>query len=282
MFAVLKIKKLIYFAIIVLVLSFCAVIHSTADDEERELIVLMYHSVLKDTARSGKYIVTPDSLENDIKYLNNRGYKSVLPSDIIAYVYDGKPLPEKPYLITFDDGSYNNLTYVLPILERNDAYALISIVGKYSENFSETDEANPAYSYLRWSDITELIKSGRVEIGNHSYNFHSINKIRTGAKIGLYEDVEEYTNRFSKDTEKTEQLLSANCHMMPKIYTYPYGAYCAQSEEVLAEKGYLMTFICEEGKNKLSSDTECLKLLKRYNRSGNAYTDAFFRKRDIE
>lgn len=280
MFAVIKLRKFIYFMVIIFVLSIFVVIHSKSDNE-RELVVLMYHSVLKDTARSGKYIVTPDSLENDIKYLNSHGYKSVLPSDVMAYVYAGKALPEKPYLLTFDDGSYNNLTYVLPILERNDAYALISIVGKYSEEFSETNEANPAYSYLRWSDITELINSGRVEVGNHSYDFHSIGKTRTGAKIALYEDVDKYIGIFTDDTEKTENLLLKNCGFKPIIYTYPYGAYCKQSEDVLSGRNYKMTFICEEGKNKLTNNPECLRLLKRYNRSGNAYTDAFFRKRNI-
>lgn len=281
MFTVVKLRKIVYFAVIFVALSMLAVIHSRAEGE-KELVVLMYHSVLKDTARSGKYIVTPDSLEEDIRYLDSHGYTSVLPSDIIGYVFYGTPLPEKPYLLTFDDGSYNNLTYVLPILERNDAYALISVVGKYSEKFSATDEANPAYSYLRWKDITELINSGRVEIGNHSYDFHSIDKAHTGAKIGLYEDVQEYKKRFSKDTAKTEQLLYINTHILPDVYTYPYGAYCPQSEEILAEKGYLMTFTCEEGNNVLTNNPECLKLLRRYNRSGNAYTDAFFKKRNIE
>lgn len=281
MFAVIKLRKFIYFAVIIFVLSVFAVIHGEFDDE-RELVVLMYHSVLKDTSRSGKYIVTPDSLESDIKYLNSHGYVSVLPSDIISYVYDGKALPEKPYLITFDDGSYNNLTYVLPILERNDAYALISVVGSYSENFSKTDEANAAYSYLRWSDIDELIESGRVEIGNHSYDFHSITKTRTGAKIARYEDENEYIKRFTDDTEKTENLLENNCGFKPIVYAYPYGAYCKQSETVLDNKGYKMTFTCEEGKNLLSHNPECLKLLKRYNRSGNAYTDVFFLKRNIK
>ncbi len=129
MFYTVKLKKLMYFCVILLVMSFGVIIHSIGNDNGKELVVIMYHSVLKDTARSGKYIVTPDNLENDIKYLAEHGYTSVLPSDIISYVYENKPLPEKPYLITLDDGSYNNLTYVLPILERNNAYALISVVG---------------------------------------------------------------------------------------------------------------------------------------------------------
>ena len=277
MFTVFSLRKIAYYLVIIT----CFVIGAGAihtEEKDAELVVIMYHSILKDTERTGKYIVRPDSLEADIKYLNEHGYKSVAARDLINYSKGEGTIPPKSYLLTFDDGCYNNLTYALPLLEKYNAYAIISIVGKYSEKFSELNEANAAYSYLRWCDINELIKSGRVEIGNHSYDYHDIKDGTIGAKIGKYEKKEEYNKRFYEDMNKTHQLLQSNCGIEPVIYTYPYGAYCEESEKILTDNGYLMTFTCTEGKNYIDKNSESIKLLKRFNRHGNLNTDDFFKK----
>lgn len=137
-----------------------------------ELLILMYHSVLKDPAKTGMYVITPSRLEGDMKYLKERGYETVVTEDLIDHVYYGKQLPEKPVILTFDDGHYNNLAYALPLLEQYDMQAVISVVGKYTERYSENEDKNPAYAYLSWEDIITLVHSGRVEIQNHSYDMH--------------------------------------------------------------------------------------------------------------
>lgn len=242
------------------------------------LPIIMYHSVLKDTSRTGKYIITPQSIEEDLQYLSDRGYKSVTAGQVIAYVENGEPLPPKPYMLTFDDGCYNNLAYVLPILEKYDAYAVVSVVGSYSEKFSDTGEASAAYGYLRWQDISELANSGRVEIGNHSYDMHSVGAGRIGAQRYKGEPLEGYRQKFAADCEKTQQQLRDNCGIEPIIYTYPFGAYCDASQQVLSDMGFKMILTCNEHINTLTEDDRCLRLLGRFNRSGRVDSYSFFEK----
>ncbi len=252
------------------------VIKIYAFPNKKELPIIMYHSILKDKNYTGKYVVTPEKIEEDIKYLKEKGYKSVLPSDLVEYAKGNKILPDKPYMITLDDGAYNNLTYLLPILIKYDECALINIVGKYSETFSESGDTNPQYSYLKWEDIDTLLNSGRIEIGNHSYNCHSQDN-RNGAKIKKYEDKDAYKDMFLKDTKKTEDLLFQNNKIKPIVYAYPFGAYSSESEDVIYEMGYYITLTCEEGINEIS-DLNSLKKLKRFNRSGNITTYEFFKR----
>ncbi len=270
------------FVVFVLVISGSGVVYNLINAEEIvKLPVLMYHSVLKDRSKTGKYVITPERFEDDLIYLSECGYTSVKASDVINYTTIGTNLPKKPYLLTFDDGCYNNLTYILPLLEKYDAYAVISIVGSYSEKFSQSGEANSAYSYLRWEDIKELKESGRVEFANHSYDMHSIGKDRIGSKILINEDEDEYIEKFSQDCMKTQKLLLDNCGVEPVIYTYPFGAYCEESHEYLDENGFIMTLSCTEGINTITRNPECLYLLRRLNRHGNSGSYEFFSKNKI-
>ena len=107
-------------------------------------------------------------------------------------------LPEKPIIITFDDGYYNNLGYAVPLLKKYNMKGVISIVGKYTDAFSETDEANLNYGNLRWKDINELISDGTIEFQNHTYNLHTIGT-RRGAMKKSSESLESYKNVLSND-----------------------------------------------------------------------------------
>lgn len=236
--------------------------------------VIMYHCVLKDTNRAGKYIVTPSEVENDIKYFKSLGYRSVSMAEVINYVENNAELPEKPIMLTFDDGFYNNYGYIVPLLEQYDEHAVFCIVGEYTDKYSEEDIVDLNYSYLRWKDIQELSLNPHVEIASHSYAFHSNTGARNGSKKKKYEDSSEYKRIFREDTEKLQNEFLENDLEPPYIYAYPFGAYSEESFDILENLGFKATFSCNEGMNYLTHDSKCLYLLKRYNRpSGMASAD---------
>lgn len=243
------------------------------------LPVLMYHSVLKDTLRTGKYVITPDKFESDIIYLKNNGYETVSLKQVIRYVYHGEQLPKKPILITFDDGMYNNKEYVLPILEKHDCHAVFAIVGSYTDEYTESNVTNPSYSYLRWCDINELMDSGRIEFASHSYNLHGISASRMGTAKNNSENSLDFISLFHEDTQKMQSVFKANCIFTPFSYAYPLGNFSTESEHVLKKLGFLATFSCVEGMNVITQNNpDCLYLLKRYNRDGREQTQKFFSK----
>ena len=65
--------------------------------------------------------VTPGKFRSDLETVLAMGYTPVLPRELAA----GDALPEKPILITFDDGYLSNYEYAWPILEKYGMVATI-------------------------------------------------------------------------------------------------------------------------------------------------------------
>ena len=142
----------------------------SAVEEGTPLPVLMYHALLRNPNAWNDYVLSPDALEQDLIWLKVHGYSFVLPSQVIGFVQNRNPLPEKPVMITLDDGCLNHLTYLPEILERQDACAFLSVVGEYTE----VDDHHIRYSHCTWNQLGLLHESGLVEIQNHSYNLHGL------------------------------------------------------------------------------------------------------------
>lgn len=246
------------------------------------LPILMYHHVLKDAKRWGPYVVSPDLLEQDLRYLQEHGYQTIVVQDLIDYVYHNRPLPEKPIMITFDDGHYSNMVYAFPLLQQYQSRAVLSIVGKYTDLFTQQEDPNPNYAYLSWPQAGELLQSGVFELQHHSYDLHTINARQEGSKRRKGEGVTEYQRRFLEDTKKLQDRFLEQLDYQPTAYTYPFGSISKESYDVIRELGFYATFSCTDGTNIITHDPDSLYLLKRYLRPAGKSSDRFFQSLSIE
>ncbi|MGN0621503.1 MAG: polysaccharide deacetylase family protein [Porcipelethomonas sp.] len=265
-----------------IMIIFASVITLTGSDKWRALEtecipvpIIMYHSI--HDSRQGDYVVSPETVENDLKYLKDNGYTAVFVEDIVSYVYGKSSLPEKPVVITADDGFYNNITYLLPLLEKYDMKATVSVVGYYSEVVAANDPHVPEYSYMTWDDIKEAIKSGRIEFGNHTYNMHS-GSCRKGCSKLSYETDEEYAEIFTEDIGLMQSLMQINTGITPAVFTYPYGYISEESIPLLKKMGFTAALNCYEKPNYITHDESCLFTLNRYNRPAGISTEEFMKK----
>lgn len=243
--------------------------------------ILMYHSVCNNRRVTTDYRVTPATLESDLAYLRNHGYTAVFVSELIDFAYGGMSLPEKPIVITLDDGYLNNLTEALPLFEKYGMKAVISVVGEFTETFSKTPDRNPLYAYLTWDDIAALDASGIIEIGNHTYAMHELGTRRGCMKISG-ESTEKYTSVLREDVGKLQTALTENAGLTPVTFTYPYGFVSAESLPVIKSLGFRAALTCYEKINRLTGDPEELYSLGRFNRAPGLSTEAFMKKAGIE
>ncbi len=247
----------------------------TSTSPSVKLPIIMYHHILKDSKKWGKYVISPLEFEDDIIYLKKEGYTTIVMKDLIDYVYNKKQLPLKPIMLTFDDGYLSNYEYILPILEKHDCKAVISVVGEFIERNTEECISNTAYSYMNWDQIKELVNSPYIEIQNHSYSMHKISK-RKGAAKKKGESYEQYKNALNDDIGKLQIVMEEKTGYRPTTFTYPYGFSSKESNQILTDMGFLATLSCNTGVNYISRNKEELYDLKRFNRPNGISQYKFF------
>lgn len=234
--------------------------------------VLMYHCIIDDKSKVGDYVITPGMFADDMAYLQEQGYQAVSTYDLINYTDLGVPLPEKPVLITFDDGHYNILKYIAPILEEKNYCALVNVEGSFIEAATAEGVHSSEYAYLTWEDINELCQNGNFEIGNHTHNMHTLNGLRRGSQKMSGETDEQYRDALKDDLGHLQDLLEEYCGVSALTFAYPYGLISDESIPILEEMGFRILLTCYEKPNKVSIAPGETLILNRYNRSGKDST----------
>nr|WP_312578614.1 polysaccharide deacetylase family protein [Sedimentibacter sp.] len=235
------------------------------------LPIIMYHEI--NSKNLGKYIVSPQELEEDIVFLKNSGYTTITIEDLIAFEYNDAKLPEKPIMLTFDDGYYSSYSYILPIFEKYNCKAVISIVGEYVDESTKSEYSN---GYINWSQVKELVDSPYIEIQNHTYAMHELSE-RKGCKIIEGESYDKYKMQILDDVGYLQMLIQEKTGYTPKAFTYPFGITCKECDEILEEMGFMATLSCYSGVNLLSGNIEELYELKRFNRPSGINRANFFK-----
>lgn len=238
------------------------------ETEEVSLPVLLYHNITE-TPKSSMDI-SPENFERNISYLCERGYNTISLSQLEDYVFKGINLPEKPILITFDDGYYSNYEYAFPILKKYNCKAVIFPVGI---TFG-TDEymGRKILRHFGFAEANEMIESGLIEIGSHTFDMHQTEAAenpRMGAVSLSGESDREFAVVFKADCAKYSEEIYANLIKTTSSLSYPYGNHNTVSDVCAKELGINVTFTTEEGINTVVKGIgQSLYNLKRYSIDG--------------
>jgi peptidoglycan/xylan/chitin deacetylase (PgdA/CDA1 family) len=136
---------------------------------EFELPILMYHRALPELPPDdpeGLSTVTTAELEAELAYLRCAGYTTMTVAQMFD-VLDGKlRMPERPIILTFDDGTADHYSYVFPLLRRYGLTASFSIV---------TGTVGQGKEYLTWEQVREMSGAG-MEMLSHTVTHLNLNE----------------------------------------------------------------------------------------------------------
>ena len=244
-----------------------------------KLPVVMYHQLTKSGSKAGKYVLTVEQFENDLKFLKENGYETVTVNQLLAFSKGDGGLPEKPVMITFDDGCETLYAYALPLLEEYGFSAVGFAVGAWTDSYTESDDHNLNYSCLNWAEIKEMCDGGVVDIQSHSFDLHKNTAERSGAQKKKGESFEEYYEFLCSDAVKMKERMVDSIGKAPIAFAYPFGSYSSESAEILNKVGIEIAFTCEERVNIIKkAEPEQLFRLGRYNRPNGISSENFFKK----
>lgn len=169
--------------------------------KKENIRILMYHQVLpQELAYKNDLIVTVENLEEQFKYIKTK-FQTVFFKDLES----AKDLKNK-IILTFDDGYYNNLQYLIPLLEKYQLKATIFIPTEFIQKNINAEER----VYMNFEEIKTL-NSDWVEIALHSHSHRNYSEL-------TIEEAEE-------DLLKNIEILEQNKINFTKALAYPYGKF---------------------------------------------------------
>ncbi len=190
--------------------------------------ILMYHYLSELPADADglrrNLTVVPEMFEAQLQYLKENGYQTVLLRDLYDALALGKPLPEKPIVITVDDGYKDALTHALPLLQKYGFVAEFFVLA--------TPAHYEAEAYMTWADMREMAEAG-MSIQGHGRDHYDLRgrsiEFLVYQVLGIKEAVEAHTAR-------------------PVVFfCYPSGKYDDNVIAVLESAGYLGAVTVEWG-----------------------------------
>ncbi len=252
----------------------------TAVEDTVDLPIIMYHHLSENSNKLGDYTVSPTQLQADLKEISKRGYTPITVEQLCGY-YEGKnDLPQKPILLTFDDGYYSVYVYAYPLLKQYNMPAACFVLGYYAQMYSDGEKQNIAYAHMTWEQLKEMEDSGLVTVGSHTYNLHTPRGqgTRYGISINAGESEEAYCAAVAEDLRTLSDAMVQYLGHTPTVFAYPFGAICAESYPLLQEMDIKIAFTCEEKVNRLQAAQEVSYPIRlgRYNRAFKYGTEAFF------
>ena len=229
--------------------------------------IIMYHQV-KDSGL-GNDVISPSEFESDLKYLKDNNYNTITMAQLIDYVYNKKDLPQNPVILAFDDGYLSTYLNVYPLLKEYNMKIVLSIIGKSVDEFSKVKDENIEYSHVTWDEVKEMQESGLVEMQNHSYGLHKISKVRYGCGQMANETQEHYEEFIANDLNMLQEKLMEVTGSCPTTFTYPYGKFNDNLENIIKKLGFKATVTCKFGVNIINNNPDTLFSLKRIRRAHN-------------
>ena len=246
-----------------------------ATGESVALPIVMYHHVSEKPGNWNDYVVSPAELESDLCWLRDHGYTAVGVAELLAWADGRGEVPEKPCMITFDDGFESTMTLAEPLLAEYGFCGVVAVIGSVCEKFSGLDD-HYEYSNLSWEEARDMASRGIIEVQCHTWDLHAQSPRRGCAPL-RWEDRESYQALLARDLSRwLDAAASRSVGFVPAI-AYPYGAYTDATEQTVRALGFRAAFTCTEQINRLTGDADELFDLGRFNRPHGVSSENFFR-----
>lgn len=165
------------------------------------------------------YDTLPQAFAAQLDWLKTYGYTTILPRDLAEHWDSGKPLPIRPVIITFDDGSHDWVRTVLPMLQAR---------GMVAEFYLTLDAVK--FGNLTWKEARRLVKAG------DGVGAHDVHHVQLTAFGNGHPNASEAT--MWSEVNDARRIIGFHVGVFPDSMAYVGGGYDTTLERLVGEAGY--------------------------------------------
>lgn len=207
--------------------------------------VMMYHDILP--KKQVFFDVTPEEFEQHLRLIQEKGVTPISFEQLVTHLRTGLPLPEKPILLTFDDGYGGHYEYVYPLLKKYGYPAVFSI---YTSNIGQ----NTGRTHVNWEQLKQMAADPLVTIASHSVTHPA--------------DLREFPDdKLQMEVVESKRILETNLGIPIRYFTYPAGKYDARVARWVHAAGYQAALTMDDLDERFAGQSDNLLAIGRIGQS---------------
>jgi peptidoglycan/xylan/chitin deacetylase (PgdA/CDA1 family) len=199
--------------------------------------ILLYHRFVRREEELARYpgtesifTITAQRFDEQLARLTRDGYRPVGLGEVVDFVRHGSPLPEKPVLISVDDGWTSNLDVMIPILRKHQMRACFFVT-----------TSPEAWIYRKFQGLDGPLASEHVrslaaqgyEIGSHTVSHPYLIELSDA----------EILQEFTESKRVLEEATGRPCRFL----SIPGNFYDRRIMRLAREAGYEAVFTANVG-----------------------------------
>ncbi|MBT2399658.1 polysaccharide deacetylase family protein [Streptomyces sp. ISL-100] len=182
----------------------------------------MYHAVGHRPAKAAYSLsVSPEAFAEQMELLGERGFTPLTTAQLGAAWRGGSKLPERPVLITFDDGYEGVHRHALPALAKHGFASTLFVSTGWLRG--PYDGGGALDTMLDWDQVRELAAAG-TEIGGHSHTHPQMDQLPD--------------DQLWFETLRCREIVTEELGTRPVSFAYPYGYSSRRVRRTVREAGF--------------------------------------------
>jgi peptidoglycan/xylan/chitin deacetylase (PgdA/CDA1 family) len=216
--------------------------HMPHTDSLAKIRVLLYHRITRsgDGKDAPSMIISANTFRRHLQLLDQWGYTAITFADVRLTLAGELHLPNKPVIITFDDGYADVYETAFPLLQEFGMKAVVFVLGNRTimGNIWDKDfgELSPL---LNQQQILEMNNAG-FEIGAHSM---------THPKLTMLNEKDA-----TEEILRSRMLLEILLNVPVNSFAYPYGLVNTTIKKITKDAGFTIACAAYSGSALFGSD----------------------------
>lgn len=191
------------------------------DPNPTNIPVLMYHSIAYEAGNDLR--VPKEKLREQMQIIKDNGFTPITLDELYSHFNDSAALPQKPIVITFDDGYKDNYENALPVLKEFGFKATVFVI---------TCQTDDSTDFMTSAQLKEMNANG-IDIECHTVTHPHLKELSYDKQL----------TELKASKEKLEKMLNKKIDYI----AYPYGSYNNDTVKLTKSLGYKMAFTTNEG-----------------------------------